>query len=69
VTAVNHVVKGFWYDYVAFEQAIPLEFIRFAMTKDDQARLANMWHDFLFQISRASFRTVTQSAKLRGRSP
>ncbi|MDA1036203.1 MAG: hypothetical protein O3B65_04905 [Chloroflexi bacterium] len=68
VTAVDHGMKDFWYDYVAFEQAVPLEFIRFAMTEDDQERLANMRRDFLFQISRESFRAVTQAAKLKGRN-
>ena len=67
VTAVDHEIKDFWYDYVPFEQAVPLEFIRFAITEDDQARLANMRRDFLFQISRESFRAVTQTAKLTKR--
>ena len=69
VTAVDHGMKDFRYDYVAFEQAVPLEFIRFAMTEDDRQRLANMRRDFLFQISRASFRAVTQAAKLKTRTP
>ena len=69
VTAVDHGMKDFSYDSVAFEQAVPLEFIRFAMTEDDRRRLANMRRDFLFQISRASFRAVTQAAKLKTRTP
>ena len=65
ITAVDHNLKDFWYDYVPFEQAVPLEFIRFAITEEDQTRLANMRRDFLFQISRESFRAVTQAAKLK----
>jgi predicted RNA-binding protein with PUA-like domain len=65
ITAIDHNLKDFWYDYVPFEQPVPLEFIRFAITEEDQTRLANIRRDFLFQISRESFRAVTQAAKLK----
>ena len=69
VTTVNHNLKRFSYDYVSFEQAVPLEFIRFAITEDDQASVANMRREFLFQISRESFCAVTQAGKLNSHRP
>ena len=63
VTAVDHNLKHFWYDYVPFEEAVPLAFIRLAITEDDRTHVANMRREFLFQISRESFYAVTQAAK------
>ena len=65
VTAVDHGQRDFNYDYVPFEVPIPLEFVRFAMSDVDQQRVANIRYEWLFQISRESFRAVMQGTKLR----
>ena len=64
VTQVDHAIRDFWYDFMPFQQAVPLEFLRFAVTDDDKAKLANIRFDWLFQISRESFRAVAEAAKL-----
>ena len=67
VTAVDHGIKDFWYDYLAFEEPVPLEFVRMAVTEDYRLRVANIRHEWLFQISRESFSAVMQATKLRSR--
>jgi hypothetical protein len=67
VTAVDHGMKDFWYDYLPFDQPVPLEFLRMSATEDDQARIGNMRHEWLFQISRDSFSAVMQASKLRSK--
>ena len=67
VTAVNHGVKAFWYDYLAFDQPVPLEFVRFAVTDDDAIHVANIRREWLFQISRESFRAVVLATRLKSR--
>ena len=64
VTQVDHEIRDFGYDFMPFKQAVPLEFLRFAVTDDDKAKLANIRFDWLFQISRESFRAVAEAAKL-----
>jgi predicted RNA-binding protein with PUA-like domain len=67
VTAVDHGIKDFWYDYLAFNQPVPLEFVRFAVTDEDAIRVANIRREWLFQISRESFRAVMQATKLKSK--
>ena len=67
VTAVDHGMKDFWYDYMPLEQPVPLEFIRMAATEEDQTHIANIRREWLFQISRDSFSAVMQAAKLRSK--
>jgi hypothetical protein len=65
VTAVDHGLRDFWYDYLPFAEPVPLEFVRFAITEDDRVRVANIRREWLFQISRESFSAVMQGAKLK----
>ena len=67
VTEVDHALHDFRYDYLRFAQPVPLEFLRFAMTDQDRERIANIRHDWLFQISRESFRAVMQGGRLAGK--
>ncbi len=67
VTAVDHGLKDFWYDYIAFEEPVPLEFVRFAITEGDRLRVANIRREWLFQISRESFSAVMQGTKLKSK--
>jgi predicted RNA-binding protein with PUA-like domain len=67
VTAVNHGLKAFWYDYLAFDHPVPLEFVRFAVTNKDAVRVANIRREWLFQVSRESFRAVVQATKLKSK--
>ena len=65
VTAVDHDMRDFWDDYMPFVEPVPLEFVRFVVTDGDRTHLANMRHEWLFQVSREGFRAVMQGAKLR----
>jgi hypothetical protein len=51
------------------ERAVPLDFLRFAFVDDDKERLANIRREYLFQITRESFRAVMQASKLAARQP
>ena len=68
VTAVDHAQRDFWYDYLPFDHPLPLEFVRFAVTEEDLGKIANIRHNWLFQISRESFSAVMQGAKLKSKS-
>ena len=65
VTAVDHGLRDFWYDYLPFAEPVPLEFVRFAITEGDRVHVANIRREWLFQISRESFSAVMQGAKLK----
>jgi predicted RNA-binding protein with PUA-like domain len=69
LTSVDHVVHDFRYDYMPLERAVPLDFLRFAFVDDDKERLANIRREYLFQITRESFRAVMQASKLAARQP
>ena len=69
ITAVDHDQRDFWYDFMPFEEPVPLDFVRFVVTDDDRSHIANMRHEWLFQISRESFRSVMQGAKLKSNRP
>lgn len=66
VTQVDHEQKRYWYDFLPFADPVPLDFIRLCMTGPDAERLANIRYEWLFQVSRESFRAVMQGARLRG---
>ena len=63
ITSVDHEARSYTYDYVPFAQAVPLDFLRFAFTDEDNVRLANMRREFLFEISRESFAAVVAAAE------
>mgnify|MGYP003727599651 FL=1 len=69
ISAVDHDQRDFWYDFMPFEEPVPLDFVRFVVTDDDRTHIANMRHEWLFQISRESFRSVMQGAKLKSNRP
>jgi hypothetical protein len=67
ITAVDHDNRDYWYDWLPFEEPVPLDFVRFVVTDDDRTHIANIRREWLFQISRESFRSVMQGAKLRSK--
>ena len=69
VTQVDHGDKSYRYDFLPFAEAVPLEFIRLCMTGPDAERFANIRYDWLFQITRESFRAVMQGARLGKAAP
>ncbi len=64
VTKVDHDEKRYWYDFLPFTEPVALDFIRMCMTGPDVERFANIRYEWLFQISRDSFRAVMQGARL-----